>query len=132
MRTLLISLTLVALVACSGKKHQQENAGQEKALPEGAQVVGLWTDPTPVEPGQIMIYTGKDGKSVARTILAGNNGFYEFEVRENNEGAERRFDYVEEMHGEYFVIDSEGYLEFRNAEGKEFATGVPLEYSPGK
>lgn len=135
MKALFLALGFLALIACTGKEKadaEQQKAESGKTHPEGALLVGYWTDPTPAEPGQIMIYTGKDGKSVVRTILDGDNGFYEFEVKESAEGGQRRFDYVQEMHGEYFTIDADGYLEFRNAEGDEFATGIPLEYPHSK
>lgn len=85
-----------------------------------AEVIGRWHDPA--GPGQKLMIYRRAGKYFLRTVLPSQD-FYESELRLRKERGKQRFDYVEDMHGEYFVISTDGELGCFNASNEMFGEG---------
>lgn len=104
-----------------------EQSKQQKQLVdsiEGA-IVGKWNEEQATSSSYILL--NRSGKLFLKTIFKnGQSMEREMRKRKVNQYLER-LDYIESMHGEYFLINKEGQLEFLNKNNKRFATGKPVK-----
>jgi hypothetical protein len=102
-----------------GSTIEQDMERNKIALEPEAEVIGKWHEEQYTAANYIIFK--KENKTFLRTIF-GKDAISEVQLKGKNTKTGTQYDYFEDQHGEYFILNSEGNLEFYNRDGKNFTT----------
>jgi len=85
---------------------------------EGAVILGKWYDENVVPGSTSVLY--KKGNKLFMRLTFKNGQKMDSELKEKNQKGLKRLNYVEDMQGEYFVIEKTGELGMYNKANKQF------------
>lgn len=98
-----------------GATKEEDKMLDEIAMPEG-EIIGKWRDETLMIESVEIIYKA-DGKLRIQTIYH-DGSQSDYELIEKQENGKTRYDFVDNPHGEYFIVEDNGNLGMYGENGK--------------
>lgn len=98
-----------------GSTKEEEKMLDEITLPEG-EIIGKWRDENPLVESVTIIYK-VDGKLRSHTTYY-DGSQSDDELIEKQENGKKRYDFVDNPHGEYFIVEDNGNLGMYGENGK--------------
>ena len=98
-----------------GATEQEDKKLDETPLPEG-KIVGQWRDDTPMIENVKIIYKADDKLKIQTTYKDGSQS--DDKLIKKKENGKTRYDFADNPHGEYFIVEDNGNLGMYGENGK--------------
>ena len=106
-----------------GSTMDQDSERDSLVIATGGELVGKWHEEQYTAANYVIFK--KNGRVFLKTVF-GKGSINDDELISKKVRNGIRYDYKENPHGEYFVVNQDGQLEFYNREGKNFTTAIKI------